>query len=234
MIKTITNITSLLLAVIFINSCSQSEDLYSTELRFPEFENVTVKNALEVEINYGKEQKVTVVGKEEDVKNILSEVKSKALIIDINSTKKSSLKYIITIPKIKEIINETNASLTAKDFIQDGILHIVSLKNGNISLANFTNLEILHVDIEGTSTVEALTDMNVTDLNINLKDDANYTAFQIKSENAIVEINGKGSCSLSVSKLLTAKINGDGTIYYKGNPEIYSNTEDDAQIIHVE
>ena len=234
MIKTILNITGVLMVIIFISSCSPSEDLYSTELRFPEFENVTVKNALEVEINYGKEQKVTVVGKEEDVKNILSEVKSKALIIDINSTEKSSLKYIITIPKITEIKNETNASITAKDFVQDGILNIVSLNNGNISLANFINLEILHVDIEGTSTVEASTDMNVTDLNISLKDDASYTAFQIKSENAIVEINGKGSCSLSVSKLLTAKINGDGTIYYKGSPEIYSNTKDNAQIIHVE
>jgi len=222
------------IAIILFNSCDKPPD-YSTELRFPEFFNVTVKNATNVEINYGKEQKVIIEGDEADVKNIISEVKSNTLIIDMFSTEKNSLNYIITLPIIREVKNETNATILISDFEQTGFLNIFSTNNGIVDLGKFNNLELLNIDLANTSTVNGYFPFNnLIDLNIKLEDDAAYIAYPIVTQNAIIELNGEGSCYLSVSKSLTAKINGNGTIYYKGKPKVYSNNIGSEQVVQVD
>lgn len=230
----ITKIFTIIIVLILFNSCKKKEE-YSTELRFPEFDNITVLNALEVEVKYGQAQSVIIVGEEEDVKSVTSEVKSNTLILDIDYENKSSLKYIITLPILKELNNKTNATIKIGDFEQDGFLSIISSNNGIIELGRFKNVELLKIDISGTSTVNGNSPFdNLIDLNIKQAEYASYNSYTIQTENAIIEINGNGSCYTYVNKSLTAKINGEGTIYYKGEAFVYSNTEDTTRVVKVE
>lgn len=217
-----------------INACSKSEEeVYSTELKFPEFINVEVLNAMAVSIEYGEEQKIVVTGSEETIKDVITEVISETLIIDQKNNNSEVLSYKIVIPEIREVKNNSIADIEILDFEQEGYLTLFSTNSGNINLGQFDNLSLLNVALEGNGSIYGNKDFgSLKDLSIKNSGVGEYKSFTIKAKNVIVEINNSGSCSVSVTQQLTAIINGSGSVYYKGNPEIISSVYGTGSVVN--
>ena len=150
-----TKTTYILIAIILftVSSCSKTEsnETYSSQLRFSEFNSIVIKNAGDVTISYGEIPKVIVEGNKESIQNIVSEVISNTLIIDIDGkdSVNEKIDYTIFIPEFFELTNEYSSEVTIEDFENEGYLNINNLGSGNISLGNSTNLSLLNVLIDG-------------------------------------------------------------------------------------
>lgn len=57
------------------------------------------------------------------------------------------------------------------------------------------------------------------------------SAFGLFTEKAQLEINGGGQIEVSVRDNLNVKIDGSGIVYYKGNPELYTQITGAGQVI---
>ncbi len=220
----------ILLGIILLLACAKPEEIYNTELVFSDFNNVIIKSASSVSINYGKKQNVLVYGNQEAIKSVVSDVMSNTLTIQ----ESDDLQYIITIPEIREVINESNANIILGDFEQDSYLNIISKGKGNIEIGKFNHVSLLNVSIEMSGKISAYYPFDsLTDMSVILNGSADFDAFPIKAKNVIAEINNSGSCYIYPLKELNAIINGSGNIYYKGNPAINSAIKGSGSLIEV-
>ena len=219
-----------LLGIILLLSCAKQEEIYNTELVFTDFNNVIVKSAASVSINYGKKQNVLVYGNQESIKSVVSDVMSNTLTID----ESEHLQYIITIPEVREVVNESNANIVLGDFAQDSYLNISTKGKGSIEIGKFNNVSLLNVSIEMSGKITAYYPFDsLTDLSVVVNGTADFDALPIKAKNVIVEINSSGSCYIYPLKELNATITGSGNIYYKGSPTINSTIEGSGALIDI-
>lgn len=207
---------------ILLSACSKElEDTYSTELKFPEFINVEILNALAVSIEYGEEQKIIVTGNEFAIKDVITEVIAETLIIDKENDSPEELSYKIITPFIREVKNSSFIDITVGDFEQEGYLNLIVTNKGNITVGQFNNVNLLTANIENDGSIFGNKSFDLLkDLNIKISGNGDYEAFAIEAKNVIAEIDGGGSCSVSASKSLNAIISGSGSVLYKGDPII--------------
>ncbi|MFT4645706.1 MAG: hypothetical protein ACI8ZX_002124 [Planctomycetota bacterium] len=210
----------IIIVIGLMNSCAKPiEDIYSTELKFPEFINVEIINAANVTIEYGAEQRIIVTGNDFAIKNVVTEVIAETLIIDKEQEGSEELYYQIFTPFIREVKNSSTGSVEILDFEQEGYLSLISTNTGNINLGKFHNVSLLTVAIENEGSVYGIGTFDfLKDLHVKVSGSGEYNGFLIEAKNVIAEIDGTGSCSVYVIEELNATITGSGSVFYKGNP----------------
>lgn len=88
---------------------------------------------------------------------------------------------------------------------------VPSLAVNNINLAD--SMDVI-LNGKGTYTFSGITNK----LNVYVNADGSFSGYNLVTKNCKARINSNGNAEVFVSDTLTGIINGDGTIYYKGNP----------------
>ncbi|WP_297637368.1 DUF2807 domain-containing protein [uncultured Clostridium sp.] len=86
---------------------------------------------------------------------------------------------------------------------------------GNIE---FSKADEVELNIKGAGNIKLSGEVKNTDINI--KGGANIDGLDLKTDRAIVHINGVSNVSINVSDVLDANLKGVGQILYKGNPKL--------------
>ncbi|UII29297.1 DUF2807 domain-containing protein [Fulvivirga maritima] len=185
-----------------------------------DFSEIVVNTSGNIYITQGNSFKVTVEGDEDELDDLVTEVKGNRLII---KRKKS---FSFNNFNSKPTINVTLPKLEALDVSS----------SGKVYGQNKFTTDNLIVEISGSGKVELEADSKDLDLSISgsgritMSGNANKVTAEVSGSGHIasidleakecrVDISGSGGCEVNVTESLDASISGSGSIKYKGNPD---------------
>lgn len=173
------------------------------------FNEISLKGLPDVNIVYGEIPRLTISADDNILPIILTEVKDGNLMISSNRGygTRNPIKIEIEIPFIQKI-----------SF--DGF--------GNVNLDSVTK-NSLTIDIKGHGSITAIGSVN--ELVANIDGNGSLQLQKLKVGHCQITVKGFGDATLYVSEELDAKVDGNGKIFYSGNPEkITSKIEGFGQI----
>ncbi|MCW5915079.1 MAG: DUF2807 domain-containing protein [Chitinophagaceae bacterium] len=177
------------------------------------FYNVSAYGHIEATVGFGTQFKVEIKGYENMLPHLNTKVENGTLIIRFDSkvnVQDDVVEVHITMPSLKAV--------TAVD-------------DGKIIVKNaFPNMDNLTASSFDKGSVEVM-DGSARLIKGILSGTGKISAFGLFTEKAQLEINGGGQIEVSVRDNLNVKIDGSGIVYYKGNPELYTQITGTGQVI---
>ncbi|HRN74171.1 MAG TPA: DUF2807 domain-containing protein [Ginsengibacter sp.] len=206
------------LSLSFLTSCKKNLIIGSgaiiTETRnVSDFYNVAAYANTEVKINYGTAYKVEVKGYESLVPHLNTFVENGTLFVRFNknvNVQDEDVDVRITMPQLKSI-----------SVYENGEAELLS------AFPNMDNLKVLSSD-------RAEIDLKAGSANLlkaELSGSGKIKGFGLLAKKVQAEMIGSGKIEVSVSDNLNVNIDGSGTVYYKGNPELYTQITGAGQVI---
>ncbi len=199
------------------------------ELRY--FEGFINTISAKIELTQGDEQKVVVIGQENIIDNIRTDVYGELWTIRYDQLVRHTDELIIkiTLPFIDHIgiagtgsVESTNYfnDLTSLDFMISG--------SGNIDFEGSS--EQLGVLISGSGDINLVGE--TTNMEVFISGSGIMDSYNCQTQDASLTITGSGSLFLLVDNYLKVTISGSGDVYYKGEPEIVSKITGTGSIIN--
>ena len=186
-----------------------------------EYDIISVSGPMDMTLIAGKEGDLTLLGEENLLPYIKTEVDGNTLKIfvekKINLRPSSNKKLIITVPfdKISKLSLAGSGDIMSKDVITGDSFEVRLAGSGNINMeVNATNLEAA---IAGSGDI--IIKGKATNLEAKISGSGDIKCENVVSENATASISGSGDIKVNCNKKLTGRISGSGDIRYKGKPE---------------
>lgn len=242
MIKKIPMIAIVVLIAFMLAGCciEGSGDIEKETHTLSTFSKIHVEIPGDVTISEGDKHRVTVRTDDNVIDRIDMDVRKGTLYIDLNPSTcidPTTLRVAIQMAEIEKLIVEDSADVTFKDEFEGESLKMVVEGSGDITSKETLRYDAIDVVIEGSGDVAL--DMDTPDLlsiiegsgdikysgialvhNIDIEGSGDISAYNLETDEAQVEIEGSGSCKLSVTETLDINIEGSGDVYYRGTPEV--------------
>ncbi len=205
----------------FLPGLSGEGDLIEQELELRDFEGFINAISADIVLTQGDEQRVVVVGQENIIDNLRTDVFGELWTIRYNDLvrRAEKLTIYITLPKLDHIgiAGSGNISTTNRfDEIKD--LDLVISGSGNIDFSGDVKKMGVLITGSGDITLEGKSEK----MEILVSGSGIMDAYRFQTEDADLTITGSGSLYLQVSNLLKVTISGSGDVYFRGDPEIQS------------
>lgn len=226
--------------------------IISQEFDLPSFDAIADETVIDIEIVQGDSQKVVAEGNENMMNFIELNVINDKLHVDLANGSYShfKLKVYITVPTLQEVELESTGDINIEGFKElkslklkststgkittdgtfdiDGDLDLVSSSTGSINLAvNCKNIEA-RLSSTGSINIEG----NCVNQDVTISGTGDYNAFDLFSEECVVETNSVGDAKVNVSEELDVTISSVGNVYYKGNPRVSVHDSSIGDLIH--
>jgi hypothetical protein len=174
-----------------------SGKIISEDRDVPSFTKIEVSMGVDVTVNVGKTQKVTLAFDDNLIDLIKTRVRGGTLEIYSRESfsSDSDCRIEITVPELD-------------GFDLSG--------SGNIEIHNLAGKEF-SLDLSGSGDI--ILDGKTSELDISLSGSGNVDARDLTADEASVDVAGSGNVSVRVLKELDASVAGSGDIEYYGNPE---------------
>ena len=216
--------------VFFLTSCKKKAVIVTQDIKIDNIESIDFRAYGDVNVEYGKESKLIYKGDKEYLENLDIKVVNGALIISEKKelTKRvEKIEFFVTMPKIKSMTVTKTSNFVLNDFVgQTDDLNINILGHCNVKINDFEKVQNLNINIKGAGIIDALSNFeNLKNLNINISGSGEYNGYLLETENCNVIFTGDGNCKVYVTNVLNVNIEGNGEVYYKGNPQIISSIE---------
>ena len=174
-----------------------SGDIVSEDRKLIDFQSISLLGSIDVTINYLGAESCTVVGDDNIIEHVKTEVINNKLKIFIDKSYSSTKALVVNLSALK--VNELSVS-----------------GSGDIKFKNYTD-DTLSLKISGSGDISG--DGNVETLTGRINGSGDLLLKELHSKSIKININGSGDAELWVSNSLIAKINGSGDINYHGNPK---------------
>ena len=185
-----------------------------------DYDEIVTGGAFLVELVAGKEGTITMVGDDNLLELIVTEVENNKLKIYLNKgtwfdSRGEKIKITIPFQDISKINFGGSGKITTKNPIKANDLDINLSGSGNAKID--VNTTSLYAVLSGSGNLNV--DGSTSNIEAKLSGSGGIDCSKITSENATATISGSGNIELNCSKSLTAKISGSGNVIYSGNPE---------------
>lgn len=176
-------------------------------------ETVALHYGIELHIRYAAVPRLVVTGYENLINAMPNRVVNGHLDITLNNNyervKNNNLKVVLYLPQIKAVSEHGSGKLT---------------------LEGFENGQALEVRQHGSGDIEA-TASNFPQITIKLHGSGKVDFQQSTCNKAEVHIHGSGNVLVKAAQTLWATVNGSGSIYYWGNPQITTQINGSGKVI---
>lgn len=183
------------------------------------YDQIRVGGFFDVELVSGKEGAITIVGEENILPLVKTEVENGVLLIytEKNKSINTSKKLLITVPfeSISDVSLGGSGSITTKSTIKTTKFSVKLSGSGDINLT--LDVNDAEVNISGSGDVNLKG--KATNYDGKLSGSGDLNTYELNAENANAVISGSGNIQLFCSNNLIARISGSGSINYKGNPK---------------
>lgn len=197
---------AMVLTLLMSGGCSKKnitgKGTTKTETRsLPSFDRLILSVSTDAQINYGFPQEVKVSAYENLLPHLSTNVTGTTLKVafdDYNNVRNDNSSLAIVLPAIKGI--STNGS-------------------SDVQVNGPFETDQLVVWVNGSSEISL--DGGATDLyELKVNGSGNIKSYGFVSSTADVFVNGSGTIELTVTDTLKGRIQGNGKIYYKGDPSV--------------
>lgn len=230
-----------LISILLLTSCAD-DDLYvgegeiiTKELTLNDFNAIKAIGSYDIIISKGATQKVEVTAHSNIIERLETHVYNNIWGIELRdgNYRNSDLTIHISLPTLNKAMLEGSGEIIVNDFSSDEDAFFGIYGSGDIHFYNNNGCKNLSLEIDGSGNIFSNNQFeNLENINLKIIGSGNYNGFENNTQNAIIDIEGSGDCNISINKILNVKIDGSGTINYKGNPiSIESNIKGPGKII---
>jgi hypothetical protein len=190
------------------------------------FSKISLKIDAKVYVEQDDEQIVRVVAEEETLENLITEVKSRSLIIRFpNSTmfKKwnpGKIEIYITVPDVDELNVSGSGDILVEE-LNSRILDLLVSGSGNIKIEELKS-QTVNATVSGSGNIKIEEGDMIESFKIRTSGSGKVEAGEIEANKVDVQTSGSGSCYVYTNGEIKARIAGSGNVYYTGNPAIDS------------
>lgn len=208
--------------------------IITKKLSLNTFHKIDIDFSCEVILVDGAEQKIVIEGKDDmiqDLENrsIVSNDTWRVRTKDNCILHMEDTKIYITVPGLKSLSVDGNYMISSEALLKnvDDALKIDLDGNGDLSL-NLDVLSLLELNVDGNCKAEF---SGITQkININCDGNSEVRAHDFLAEIIDIKIDGNCTTDVNASQKLIVNMDGNGTVCYKGNPQITSNQEGSSRI----
>lgn len=204
-----------------ISFTTLAQDKENTTIRkVGAFDQVNLSGPFEIFLKKGDQAALTIETEEIAAEDIVTEIRNHTLYIDIKDRKfkyKDLKKSVIhlTYTKLNKIEWAGAGNIKTETTLEADKFELDISGAGNINMD--LDVNTLVVDMSGAGNVELKG--NARSQSVQMSGAGNYNGFDLKSEQAKVEMSGVGNIRVYVTGELTASASGIGAVRYRGNPK---------------
>lgn len=196
------------------------------------FSEISVSEAIEVELIRGNKEEAVVEVDGTDLEDIVTEVRGDRLEIEMRDRERYTyrnvdVKVYLTYREIEEIDVSSAADVYSKDILSTDELDIEVSSAGDVDLE--IDVEVLDVKVSSAGDVELSGKAKRQFVKVSSSGD--YDAYDLVSEDADVDASSSGDAMIYVSGTLEADASSAGKVYYKGDPErVYADSSSGGKV----
>jgi hypothetical protein len=198
------------------------------ERKLSSFTEISMRVPGKLYIQQGDVQKVTIDAKSSVLKDIITEINDRALIIRFpvknylwRNFDPGSIIIQITIPEISGLNVSGSGDIIGEGTISSLIMDVVISGSGNINLSDL-KVDRIKTVISGSGNIHLKGSKVASEFTGTISGSGNIKAQNLEAEEVKVTISGSGNCSVGSNGRCTVRIAGSGSFFYSGNPSIDS------------
>lgn len=238
----ISRISLLLISTLLLFSCQKNflviegEGGIETEvLHLNDFDGIIVNDAINVVIKQDSVQYVEVVGHENIIDRLKTNVVGGTWKVDLQRGIYTNyqLTVYIYVPEINYIGISGSGDVEVDDFYNQQYLDVDISGSGRVELNEFHGCERFDATISGSGEI-IVRDMfyGLERTDIRISGSGTFDAFPMETEECDIDISGSGDCYVNVEDYLDVHISGSGDVYYIGYPDIHTNISGSGSVIN--
>jgi hypothetical protein len=217
----------LLLALVIICEINMAK-AENEERKLPSFTEISLRIPGKLIVRQGDVQKVTIEAKESTLKEIITEVNGRALIIRFPSKNyfwknfdPGRIDIYITIPEVTGLNVSGSGDIIGEGAISAIITELSVSGSGNLTVDKL-NCDRVKAVISGSGNIVLGQEKPASEFHGVISGSGNIKAGGFEAQSVNVTISGSGNCSIKSNGDIKVKIAGSGNLYYTGNPNIDS------------
>ncbi|WP_339903161.1 head GIN domain-containing protein [uncultured Cyclobacterium sp.] len=210
-----TTILSLLMVLAFIGVQAQT----NTETRtLSAFDQLDVSDAIEVELQKGEKQEITITASGIGLDQIISEVDKRRLQLEVDGSKpkSSAVKVVVTYLQLSEIEVSSGAKVFVKEPIENKDINLTVASNGYLEI----EVKAENLMLEAETNAKMFVKGAAVNLDYNAFTNAEIDGEELVVDHAEIRTNTNASGVFEVKESLKGTAATRGRINYKGEPNI--------------
>lgn len=203
--------------------------IITEEIFLSDFDGINVRGSMDVFLKQGPEQEVIVEGKENIIDELERDVNGGIWDIDFDGCVRDvdEFNIYITIPDLRRIRIDGSGDVVSENLFVIEDLAIDIEGSGDIDLA--LEADDIHTFIDGSGDIrlEGLAD----EVKYRIEGSGDVEAFGLECQVADINVSGSGDLEVFVTEYLKVRIEGSGSVYYRGNPELDISIDGSGEVI---
>lgn len=188
---------------------------------FHAIENI---GSIDLEITLGKTESLKIIGNQEAIDLIETQVKNGTLVISIKKDKQGffnnwkiqkNLLIQISAKSLSDLSQRGSGDIVVNNVVQGNDFHVSLTGSGDIKVP--VNVSNLSATIVGSGDMSINGTSKAADISVSGSGDFEGTS--LKTQDANVKLSGSGDIDIYVSNTLNAQLSGSGDISYGGSPK---------------
>lgn len=229
------NIFPIALIALFASGCSLDCEfgkgaIQQQELKVAAFTKIQVEGSIDVIVEKGDSQRVTVDGEANLISLIKTDVNGDTWRIGTSKcyTTTQGLTVHIVTPNLSSIDVEGSGSVKSADVFPTAPVRFSCKGSGDITIDGI-NTQELKLDVEGSGAITLKG--TCSELEANLEGSGDLHGKDLAANEAKIDVSGSGSATITAITKLDAKVQGSGEIRYAGKPEVNSKVEGSGSVV---
>ena len=188
----------------------------------PTFDGIGVAISADVFYTPGNSHEIRIVGDEDDIRDLITEVKNGTLQIKYDNwrSRHSKLTLYITSSQLEQVKISGSADFVANDPLVSDEMELGMSGSGSIHMKDLRSDE-LAVRISGSGSME-IEKGTADELDVSISGSGKLMAEGFEVSECDICISGSGNVRIGVGDELNAKLSGSGRVYYRGSPRVNS------------
>lgn len=217
----------MLLGSSFVFTDKTTEDVR----RLDPFDGIGISIQADVFYIQGNAHEIRIEGRDEDVKELITEVRDGFLKVKFDNwrVKRPKLTLYITSKELEAVKLSGSGHFNADKPVNSEEMDLALSGSGDILFSQLTTDE-LGVKISGSGDVE-LKKGSADELDVKISGSGKVLAENFEVSECSASLSGSGSVRINAKDELNAKMSGSGKVYYKGDPQVNSVSSGSGKVV---
>jgi lipopolysaccharide export system protein LptA len=187
-----------------------------------DYDQIAISGFFDIELVEGKEGTLTLVGEQNILDHIITEVKGDKLTIkvkngyNLNPTSwKRGVSITIPVESISALSLSGSGEIVGKKTLKANNFETAMSGSGDIIIA--LDVNSLKASMSGSGDM-ALSG-KASDFDVSISGSGDVNAYDLIADNVDATVSGSANVKVTAIKEIIAKVSGSGDIDYRGNPE---------------
>ncbi|MCK0145002.1 DUF2807 domain-containing protein [Arenibacter sp. F26102] len=187
-----------------------------------DYDHIAISGSFDIELVEGSEGKITLVGEENILDHITTEVRNNKLVIKVEegynlnpSFWKKDVTITIPVEHINSLTLSGSGNIVGKKTIKTDYFETSMSGSGDITLRLDATTVKASMSGSGDMALSGIT----TNFEVFISGSGDINAYDLIADNVVASVSGSANIEVTANKKIEAKVSGSGDIDYRGNPE---------------